>query len=155
MLLFVCRLVYGNPFVAIGQLPRGEEHGFVALHHDVKIDLAHFVTYFVIVFVNSIEVENDGHVVLGKVPVVGTVVEAIGMFFVIVGVIEIQLCVSLVISFIDLVQLTGKFVCADDIHVVGFAIVLWVVAAHHVNVQVGHGVGQRINGMLHIVLRAK
>src|SRR5690554_4081142 len=60
-------------FVTLGYIPGSMEYQFSSFHKHFEIDLIHRVACFVIVGVNTVEVENYGDSVLGKVVMVGTV----------------------------------------------------------------------------------
>ena len=82
---------------------------------------------------------------LGKIVVVGPVVNALRVLRVIVFVVQLHLRVLGVGGFADLVQIARQFVRTDHVNVVIvglFVFVQIIDPTHHVDVQIGNGVGE-------------
>ncbi len=123
--------------------------------HAFVLDFVGGVGGLVVVFVDAGEVEDGGDAVFGEVVVVAAVIEAVGVVGGVVGVIEQEVGVAGVGFFVDAVQVGAEAVGADDVDVVGVALVVFVGAADHVHVDVGDGVFEGEEGVGGVVLRAE
>nr|GFD14327.1 hypothetical protein [Tanacetum cinerariifolium] len=103
-------LIYHNALVAVGHRPGGMKHELVAPGHRRKVNFIDVVGGLVVVFVQAAGVENNRHVVLGKVVVVRAVVDVLGVVGVVVFVVEGQRLVLLVGALTQRVQLLRQLV---------------------------------------------
>src|SRR5437667_9295554 len=83
--------IVGQAVIQIGDTPAGLKYQPGYIRQLGEIDFIHSISGPVVVHMNTIEVKNDGNVVLGVIPMVRAVIDALGIFRIIVIVIEIQL----------------------------------------------------------------
>ena len=108
--------------------------------HFVEQNFIYFVAGLVVIFVYAVEKEGYRNVVFGEIVMVGTVIKAVRVVFVVVSIIEFQLGALGVFVFVYLVQFGRKLVGTDHVHVIFVVGMRFIQPADHVDVQVGNRV---------------
>jgi len=77
--------------IKVGQPPAGLKHQSRDLRQFAEINLVHRVGRPVIIHVSAVKIKNDGHAMLGVIPVIGTVIDAFRIIGIVVVIIQLQL----------------------------------------------------------------
>ena len=100
---------------------------------------------------DAIKIKNNRDAVLGKIIVVAAVIKPVGVVFVVVFVIQIQINKFLICRFGNFVQFGTEHFGANKVNVIRVVFMCGVNPSHHVDIQVGHGIFQRENRVLRII----
>ena len=96
------------------------------LGHLFILDLFRSIRRAMIVFVSAIEEKDGRNALLRKIVVIRTIVESVGILFVIVGIVKGQLFVTLVDRFVDLMKVSAQAIRTYYIDIVRVVSVFFI-----------------------------
>src|SRR3546814_728389 len=148
--------IHDEPFVAVGDFPCGMENQPGALGKQLEVNLIYGICRCMVVGMQATEVENYRDAAFRKVILVRPVVDAHGVFRVIIHVVQLHVGIVGVGIFVDGFQLGTQFVRSDYVPVVVVAAEMLIVnPANHIGIEIDDGVFQRAYGVARVVVGAQ